>query len=197
MQNELSGFSGVLDTDGRFEADNRLYVEFYKEAVHMPAKSAAEGRPIYDEIDFVKIRAPGDRLSSVVQKVNDLHKQRFPKQWAQYQNGQTQAVSGTPLEMWPQMTIGMVASLKAMNITTVEQLAGLSDTNASQIMGNHELRRKAKNFLDAAAGEAVNTKLEAELEKRDNEIALLKSQMEQLIAAQLASKTDQKAFAKA
>lgn len=182
MQNELSGFSGVLDTDGRFDADNRLYVEFYVEAVHNTYKSAQEGRPIYDEVEFVKIQAPGDRLSSVVQKVNDLHKRRFPKQWAQFQNGQKQAVSGTPLEMWPQMTVGMVASLKAMNITTVEQLAELSDGNASQIMGNHELRRKAKNFLEAAAGESVNTKMEAELKKRDDEIALLKAQMEQLLA---------------
>lgn len=193
MQNELSGFSGVLDTDGRYDADNRLYVEFYVDAVHNPYKSAQEGRPIYDEVNFVKIQSPGDRLSSVVQKVNDLHKQRFPKQWAQFRNGQKQAVSGTPLEMWPQMTIGMVASLKAMNITTVEQLAELSDTNASHIMGNHELRRKAKNFLEAAAGEAVNTKLEAELGKRDEEIALLKSQMEQLLAAQTPTKVGTKA----
>lgn len=193
MQNELSGFSGVLDTDGRYDADNRLYVEFYVDAVHNPYKSAQEGRPIYDEVNFIKIQSPGDRLSSVVQKVNDLHKQRFPKQWAQFQNGQKQAVSGTPLEMWPQMTIGMVASLKAMNITTVEQLAELSDTNASHIMGNHELRRKAKNFLEAAAGEAVNTKLEAELGKRDEEIALLKSQMEQLLAAQTPTKVGAKA----
>lgn len=183
MQSELSGFSGVLDTDGRYDADNRLYVEFYVDAVRNAVKSAEAGRPIFDEVAFVKIQAPGDRLSSVVQKVNDLHKQRFPKQWAQFQNGQTQAVSGTPLEMWPQMTVGMVASLKAMNISTVEQLAELSDSNAAQIMGNHELRRKAKNFLDAAAGEAVNTKLEALLEKRDNEIELLKAQMAELMAS--------------
>lgn len=182
MQNELSEFSGVLDTDGRYDADNRLYVEFYVEAVRNAHKSAEEGRPIFDEVNFIKIQSPGDRLSSLVQKVNDLHKQRFPKQWAQFQNGQKQAVSGTPLEMWPQMTVGMVASLKAINITTVEQLADLSDSNSAGIMGNHELRRKAKNFLDAAAGEAVNTRLESELEKRDHEIELLKSQMAQLIA---------------
>ena len=45
-------------------------------------------------------------------------------------------------------------------------------------MGSHDLRRKAQSFLDAAKGEADNNKITAELQKRDDEIALLKNQMQ-------------------
>jgi len=79
------------------------------------------------------------------------------------------------------MTVGQVAELKATGITTVEQLAELSDTNAQKFMGSFQLRQKAQAFLEAAAGDAANSKLAAELEKRDVEIAALKAQMEQII----------------
>lgn len=185
MQQEmLPGYeSGVMGGQERYIADSRLYVEFYRKAVHNPFKSKDQGRPVYDEKDFIKIMIPGDKYSSVDTPVTEEHRRRFPTQWAQYQAGQTQAVTGTPLEVWPQATIGLVATLKAMNITTVEQLAELSDANAMSITGNHDLRRRAKAFLDAAAGEAVNTKLEAELEKRDLEIAAMKEQIAGLLTA--------------
>ena len=48
-------------------------------------------------------------------------------------------------------------------------------------MGSYDLRRKAQLFLDAAKGEADNNKIAAELQKRDDEIALLKNQMAQLL----------------
>ena len=175
--------TGVLGGQERYAADSRLYVEFYRKAVHNPFKSNEAGRPIYDEKDFAKIMIPGDKYSSVDTAVTMEHKQRFPQQWARYQAGQEQSAIGTPLEMWPQITVGLVATLKAAGIRTVEQLAELSDANAQSIMGNHELRRRAKTFLEAAAGEAANAKLEAELEKRDNEIATLKNQMAQMMAS--------------
>jgi hypothetical protein len=190
MQQEMlpSYESGVMGGQERFAADNRLYVEFYRKAVNNPFKSQEQGRPVYDEKDFIKIMIPGDKYSSVDTAVTEEHRRRFPTQWAQYQAGQTQAVSGTPLEVWPQATVGLVATLKAMNITTVEQLAELSDANAMNIMGNHDLRRRAKAFLEAAKGEAVNTKLEAELEKRDLEIAAMKEQIAQLMTPKAATK---------
>lgn len=185
MQAEMlpSYDTGVMGGQERFAADSRLYVEFYRKAIANNFKTQEAGRPVYDERDCVKIMIPGDKYSSMDTIVTEEHRRRFPKQWAQYQAGQKQAVSGTPLEVWPQATVGLVATLKAMNITTVEQLAELSDGNASHIMGNQDLRRRAKAFLEAAKGEAHNTKLEAELEKRDVEIAALKSQMDELIAA--------------
>lgn len=189
MQQEmLAGYeSGVMGDSGRYQDDGKLLVTFYRGVVHNPHKSSEAGRPIFDEHDFVRIIVPGDRSNIRDTKATAEHKMRFAKQWERYKAGQEQAQSGTPLEVWPQITVSMVATLKASGITTVEQLAGLSDTNAAQFMGSHELRRRAQTFLDAAKGEAVNTKLEAELEKRDQEISVLKQQMSELMAASKAN----------
>jgi hypothetical protein len=175
--------AAVMETGNRarYAMDDRLVVTFYMKAVKNTFKSNEAGRPIFDEREFIRVIVPGDSRSVFEDLVTDEHRTRFADRYARFKRGVAQASTGTPLEVWPQMTVGLVAEMKAMNITTVEELAGLSDANAQKIMGNFDLRRRARAFLDAAAGDAANSKLAAELEKRDSEIAALKSQMEQLI----------------
>jgi hypothetical protein len=175
--------AAVMETGNRarYAMDDRLVVTFYMKAVKNTFKSNEAGRPIFDEREFIRVIVPGDSRSVFEDLVTDEHRTRFADRYARFKRGVAQASTGTPLEVWPQMTVGLVAEMKAMNITTVEELAGLSDGNAQKIMGNFDLRRRAQAFLDAAAGDAANSKLAAELEKRDSEIAALKSQMEQLI----------------
>lgn len=173
----------VMEDMPAYSLDKKLYVNFYVRADLNSFKSAQEGRPIFDEVDYVRIIIPGDKNSILDTQVTEEHKHRFENQYQRFKKNQEQAVSGTPLEVWPQMTVGQVAELKAMNVHTVEQLADMPDQLAQKIMGNHGLRAKAKLFLDAAAGEAGNTKMVAELEKRDNEIKLLRDQMDQLMKA--------------
>lgn len=182
--------AAVMEGQARFALDKKLLVKFYVKAVRNEFKSNQEGRPIYDEVDYVRIITPGNQLSIVDTKVTREHSEvRFSDQYRKFKSSQSQARSGTPLEVWPQMTVGQVAELKAMNIETVEDLAELDDVLAQRIMGNHDLRRRAKAFLEAAAGEAANSKLAHELEKRDNEIALLNEKINQLIAATAAANT--------
>lgn len=185
MQSELMGIdSAVMGGEAAYAGDSRLYVSFSKVPVLNEAKTQEAGRPIYDEEDQITTRIPGDRFFSSVEKVRDSHKRRFPTQWAAYSNGQAQSQSGTPLEVWPQMTVSMVATLKASGVSTVEQLAEMTDGNGQAIMGFHDLKRKAVAFLEAAKGEAANNKLAAELSKRDEEIEALKLQMTQLMTTQ-------------
>ena len=49
-----------------------------------------------------------------------------------------------------------------------------------KFMGNNQLRQRAKNFLQAAAGEAVHAKLQQELEQRDLTIQTLEKQVEEI-----------------
>ena len=175
----------------RFAMDSKLYTTFYIRPVMNAFKSSQEGRPIYEEKEYIRIIVPGDSKTTVDCPVTDEFRMRFEKQYEKFKKGLAQAIEGTPLEMWPQMTVGLCAELKAMNIVTVEQLAALDDSKAQRIMGSYDLRRKAQTFLDAAKGEADNNKISAELEKRDAEIALLKNQM-----AQLLNQTNAKAKAK-
>jgi hypothetical protein len=175
--------SANLANQARFAMDHKLYVQFYIRPVMNNFRSSEEGRPIYEEQEYIRIIVPGDSKTTVDCPVDDTFRMRFEKQYDKFKKGLAQAVEGTPLEMWPQMTVGLCAELKAMNISTVEQLASLDDGKAQKIMGSHDLRRRAQAFLEASKGEAVNNKMVAELEKRDDEIALLKQQMAQLLEA--------------
>jgi hypothetical protein len=169
------------ENNARYAFDKNLIVNFYMRAVKNNFKSQESGRPIFDEKEFVRVIIPGDTRSVFDNPVTDEHRFRFKEKYARFKEGLTQATSGTPLEIWPQMTVGMVAELKAMQIHTVEQLATLNDALAQRIMGANDLRRRAQAFLDAAEGDATNSKMAAELEKRDIEIATLQAKMEQLI----------------
>jgi hypothetical protein len=175
--------SANLANQARFAMDHKLYVQFYIRPVMNNFRSSEEGRPIYEEQEYIRIIVPGDSKTTVDCPVDETFRMRFEKQYDKFKKGLAQAVEGTPLEMWPQMTVGLCAELKAMNVSTVEQLASLDDGKAQKIMGSHDLRRKAQAFLDAAQGEAANNKMVAELEKRDDEITLLKQQMQQLLEA--------------
>src|SRR3546814_2370746 len=50
---------------------------------------------------------------------------RFPQHWAQFEAGHTERqIIGTPLKEWPILSTSQVAEMNALNIFTVEQLAG-------------------------------------------------------------------------
>jgi hypothetical protein len=186
MQGGLPTYDDTVSqaNQARYAMDHKLYVQFYIRPVMHNFKSNEAGRPIYEEKEYIRIIIPGDSKTTGDYPVTDEFRMRFEKQYDKFKKGLEQAVEGTPLEMWPQMTVGLCAELKAMNISTVEQLAGLADGPAQKIMGNYDLRRKAQMFLDSAKGEAENNKMVAELTKRDDEINLLKQQMQQLLDSQ-------------
>lgn len=199
MNQVLPGYEDAAvmsaEQQARFAGDKRLFVQFYMRAVMNQFKSAQEGRPIFDEKEYVRIIIPGDKNTVIDTEATRVEKElRFPEQYARFKKNQEQSLSGTPLEVWPQMTVGMVAELKAMNVFTVEQLAELPDNLAQRIMGAHMWRKKAQAFLDAAAGDAKNSQLAMELEKRDAQIAALQNQLNQILKHQeleAAAKTPQ------
>jgi hypothetical protein len=172
----------VYDDHTVHEEDKRLLVQFYNEAVKNATKSAAEGRPVFDEIPHVKIITPGSR-DVMVTRATVNYQQRFPRQWDQFVRMQTQSLEGTPLEQVPFLTVGQIAELKALNVLTLEQLANLSDSVVHKFMGAQKMKQQAQNYLDAAKSAAPMTQLMAELEKRDAQIAALQQQVEALVAA--------------
>jgi len=164
--------------DGQQEAaDAKLVAVFYKEVIRNESKTIVAGRPIFDEIDHIKIIAPGSR-DTMVTEVNDGYKQRFPKQWARYQANQDQNVSGTPLATIPWMSVGQVAELNAVGCKTAEQLVAMPDAVSQKFMGHHQLKARTQAFLDAAAGAAPLLKMQEELTKRDEQIAELRGMIE-------------------
>lgn len=148
--------------------------EFYMHPVENKAKSEAEGRPIFEEKEMVRIRVPGDRNMTWEGEVTDTHRNRFPKQYDAFQRGEKVALEGTPLEMWPQMTRTRVAELKACNVFTVEELADVTDGQLDKLgAGSREEREKARAFINVA-------KDSADVESMAAEIARLSEMVERL-----------------
>lgn len=166
--------------------DKGLYVEFYTEAVKSPFKSEEAGRPIFEDKPYVRILFPGDTTKRVERPV-DLHgsetkpsdPQRWPQQWAAYQNQQEQVQVGTPIIEWPAVSKSQALNLKAMNVHTVEGLAEMADSGLNWL-GARELREKARAYLAAAAGGAELSRAQAENAALRADIEALKAQFAEL-----------------
>ena len=177
--NPLAGTLGDSGNQNAFAGDERLFVQFRTEAVLNPSKSTKEGRPVFDEVDMIILRTPGSQLTSIIAPVKH-YMDRFGDRYKKWKAGQKDTAVGTPLEVFPFLfnKVGMIAELKAMNITSIEQLAELSDNFKQRIMGGFELSRKAADFLEGTTG--TNARIEklssekADLEKR---LAALEFQM--------------------
>ncbi len=159
--------------------DERLMVRFYLRPMKDDALSLKEGRPIFVEQEYIEIVVPGDKDNTVNRPIRDEDKARFPKHYEKWATTGKQAVIGTPLEAWPQITRAQCEELRFFNVTTVEALANLADVHASRFMGLHDLKKKAASFLLAAQADAPNQKMEAELQKRDDTIAALQASLQE------------------
>ena len=185
-------------------ADNRLQVRFYKRPVQQEQETQEAGRPIFKEFDFVHICVAGDTLTEIDTYVLNSHKQRFPQQWANYQNrvgANDDQVIGTPVSEWPLVSKSQAEELRAMKFHTVESIAGASDQQLQRMgmaagMSPYAFRDKAKAFLNLATTAAETDKRESEinalkqeLAKKDEETAKIKAETD----AKLAQMQDQMA----
>jgi hypothetical protein len=195
----------AIDSDVQ-GADARLAVQFYKKSVKQQQASDEAGRPIFKEFDFVRIMIPGDNLTEIDTYAQDSHKQRFPRQWAHYQNqvANHEDIVGTPLDQWPQVTRSQADELRGLKFHTVESIANCSDQQLQRIgmvagMSPHNFRLKAQAFLNLASESAEVSQREAELQalreendkikaETDAKLAAMQEQMSALLAA-VAEKT--------
>lgn len=169
---------------GATDPDRALAVEFYTRPVQNMFKSGKEGRPVFEDVIYVRINIPGNKESQIDMPARSEHKQRFPMQWAHYQNktqGDAREV-GTPLSEWPILTRSQAEEFRGIKFFTVESIANASDANINNLgmmggMAPHILRERAKAFLKAAQDTAFPQHQAEELAKRDAEIAMLKEQM--------------------
>ena len=171
-------------------ADSRLAVQFYKRSVKQDIASDEAGRPIFKEFDFIRIMIPGDNLTEIDTYAQESHKQRFPRQWAHYQNqvSNHQDIIGTPLDQWPQVTRSQAEELRGLKFHTVESIADCSDQQLQRIgmvagMSPHNFRLKAKAFLNLATDSAEVAQREAELQALKEENAKIKAETDAKLAA--------------
>lgn len=170
------------DMTVRMGSDAQLAVMFYKRAVPNEARSKEIGTPIYEQQDYVKIYQPGER-DVVDRPVNELDKRRFAQRWMEYQQGKEQAVEGSPLEHLFPGNPEIVATLRAMRIQTIQQLAACSDSAIGNLQFGGELRTKAQRFLEGAEKGKGFHALEKQVADQAATIKQLTEQVQSLMAA--------------
>jgi hypothetical protein len=162
-------------TIGGYEGDG-LYIKTYNQEVQNMAKSKEEGRPIFEMIPHMSIRAPGAK-DTFVTVVTEIEKKKYHKHWKAFIERQEEVlVEGTLLEKWPAITRAEAEELKFFKIFTVEQLAGMSDTNAQNFRGMNNRRAKAKAYLSASSVQAKAeeiTDLQEELKELKEQLLVL------------------------
>lgn len=166
-----------------------LLVEFFSKAKQSKRKSTEQGRPVFDEIEMVKIRIAGDQKSVFVAPAHDASSVRDPHTnqrltYAQlhrgpyeaFKRGQTYIGSGTPLKELPFITNAKRLELEAQNVFTAEALAQLDGSMLHKLgMGARELKNQAEAYLAKAAGSADITKLAAENAALEERLAQLET----------------------
>lgn len=194
MHNMIASDDANPDFVGQRNPDSSLSVLFYSKPMKNNYESEQQGRPIFTDVDMVKIFLPGDDKNIIDTFARDDHKERFPRQWAHYQNkmaGDQRLAGKTPIDQWPRVTPAMAEELRAIKFLAVEDVASASDAQLQAIgmiagMSPHAFRDAARNYLRVASGEAAESKAAQQLAAVSEENAAMKAQLEAM-QAQLAA----------
>ena len=160
--------------------DDALVATFRMMALKNEARSSAEGRPIFEDVEVVEIRVPGSRNWTPYpaaahshwennpfsgEQTSRTYIERFPRQYAQFKAQLQQTKTGTPLDHAPFLSEGKRAELRAQNIYTVEQLAAIDGQELKNLGPNgRDQKNRADEYLAASRENAPATQLQAELE---------------------------------
>jgi hypothetical protein len=171
---------------GQSALDEQLFVRFYLKERQHPSASKEAGRPIFREVEYVEIRAPGSR-DFVARPAKEKDRARFPRHYAAFKQRIEAPQEGTPLKEWSLVTRSQAEELAFFNVKTVEQLAETADVHLSNFMGGSGLKRKAQEWLESTSAARADAKqqeaLQEMLASRDAQIATLIKELAELKAA--------------
>lgn len=163
--------------------DDRLIVGFYHKSVINTFKSREAGKRVCEDVEFVKIQHPGESLNIVDRPVQPSDKQRWPRQWAMFQEGKSQIPDGIPITLLYPDKPSVTDMLIGYNIHTVEQLANLSAHAITQVgMGCQEWVNKAAKYLEQANKGVDFHRFESALAAKDTEMETMRRQIKDLSA---------------
>lgn len=157
----------------------KCFVKFRYEAVRNAARSEAEGVDQFDNVEMCEMFIPGSR-DSFNTVVTDQIKREYAAQYNAWKQGEERPVDGIPLSEWAELAArpDTVASLKALHIHTLEQLAEASDTAVTRLgMGAMALREKAKKTIESMSDSGV---LRRTIEENETLKLKVKDQEEQI-----------------
>lgn len=175
---EWNGHVGVVQYGG---GDKNMLAMFYNRSIHSPAKSQAEGRPVFEDQVYVRIHPPGERLNIIDRPAQTGDRRRFALQWAQFQENKQQTPEGTPIDLLYPEHPSIGSMLRASGVHTIEQCAELSGPAIDNIgMGSQRYVNDATKYLQAATKGVKASQMRHELEERDSQIRTLTQMVDTL-----------------
>ena len=171
---------------GATNPDSKLAVKFYSKPVQNNFETQKQGKPVFQDVDMIRIEVPGDKNSIADTFARPHHIERFPIQWARYKNAQGDLQeTGTPLSHWQLITGAQAEELKAQKFRTVEAIAGASDAQLQSIgmvagMAPHAFRARAQAWLAAAKDSAIVQVQADALLKKEQELGEMKAAMQKM-----------------
>lgn len=166
------------------EADRNLRVTFFYDEIPDPKKTEEMGRPMFRSVEMCSIKIPGDKDNQIIGRADRMTpdpRRRFAAKYRDWKAGnESRQVEGTLLSQWGLITPAEAKSYAAVDILTVEQLAGLSDATCQEYRGSVADRQRARDWLDKARGlepaakaRAENAALRAEIEALREAVAAM------------------------
>jgi hypothetical protein len=176
--NWQSGNVGIVEYGGGARAQLAI---FYNKSVHNPVQSQQQGRPVFEDKIYVRVAPPGERLNVVDRPANRGDQQRWPMQWASFQQNKEQTPEGTPIELLYPEKPAVAATLRANGVMTIETCAELSGNAIDSIgMGAQGWVNAAQKYVAYANKGVAITQHRKDLEERDSKIRVLTQQVESL-----------------
>lgn len=183
MNEEFSDYQSISQ-DGTvvYGSDKSAIVRFEEEVILDEDATRISGFPKYRTIDMIFIRFAGQRdeyarqvlMEDTPTQLSDI--KRFPRHWDAYKNKKEQVIDGYPITQWAVLTKAQAMELKGRGIHTVEQLAGVIDSNLNW-MGARQMRDNAVAWLEEAEAGTALAKLTAENNDLKLQLQALQNQM--------------------
>ena len=163
-------------------SDSSMLCIFYKRPIHNEVLSAQHGRPMYVDMDYVRIQQPGETSQVVDRPTKEDDKRRWPAQWNAYAAGKDQVAEGTPLGLLFPRHPAAIANLQALGIMTVEHLANASATAIAAIgMNGQDYVNYAQKYINGASRGAQFHQMQHELEQEKRRADRLQHQVSELV----------------
>lgn len=169
---------------------SNLVVLFYVKSVVNEKLSMERNYPVNENVTFVKMHPPGERLNIIDRPAHQGDKNRFPEHWKKFVEKVEQVPEGAPVALLFPNNPATADMLVSLGIYTIEQLANLSAHAMDTVgMGSQEYKTRALAFLDSAKSGANFHKIQKALEESNSKnrvleqkLALMQKQIDLLVA---------------
>ena len=171
-----------------------ILLKFFWKPVENPERTKAEGRPVFDDEEWVNVRIdeksehsmPVDRFWNATERDEPADREWYQRCYQAWKMSEEAPLNGTDLAEWPQVTASRVEECRRVGIRTIEELARATDGEIGKLgPGGRDLQQRAKSWIEVAANQGAASEkiagLEEENELQKMEIADLKAQVAQLV----------------